>query len=647
MIVVKPIAIGVDNLTATNVDEDETAWDIDTTYAANQQAAYNHRVYESVGDDNVGHQPDTGALADPPTWIDLGPTNRYRMFDDSPSTTTQRAGTIQMTIDPGKVVDSVGLINVSAIDVTVERLSLGGDTVWSETRSLADVDELGDGDSNYLTDVAILDIPPSSLPVRVTINASGGTAICGCMVIGRAATIGDTEFGTTLGIRDYSKKDTDDFGNSIIVKRAYSNTADFAVVLDTSRLGAVRRMLTKLRAAPALYVGTTTAAETILYGFYKSFTLVRSNPIRSTGSIEIESLTYEGADGLFPDATLTTPSITSPAADEVIASNGTITASAFATDPAGADTQAQSDWQIASDDTFTTIVHQSMADTVNLSAYTIPSGALDDGSEYYVRVRYWGAALGAGQWSDGVHFSTDIAGAAVDAPSVTSPASDGDEVDEGATLTSSAFSVTGGSDTHASSDWQIATDAAFTSVVEESLADTTNLTSWPVPALTDGTTYYLRVRHNGATYGASAWSATRSFDYAAIPFELVGLPAYIYGHGTSAASMTLAFHPDGTWSLSRSGYSGSFGTWHTGSFSGGDYQIQFAQVGAADGTGATVTNGASSFVSLSSIRSLSISCPYHAGEGEYNCDWQVTIREIATPTNEVVGSVTVSLFVPS
>lgn len=72
--------------------------------------------------------------------------------------------------------------------------------------------------------------------------------------------------------------------------------------------------------------------------------------------------------------------------------------------------------------------------------------------------------------------------------------------------TGSAFSMNTGSNTHASSDWQIASDAAFTTVVSQSLNDATNKTSWTSGALALSTTYYTRVRYRDSAGNVSGYS---------------------------------------------------------------------------------------------------------------------------------------------
>lgn len=70
------------------------------------------------------------------------------------------------------------------------------------------------------------------------------------------------------------------------------------------------------------------------------------------------------------------------------------------------------------------------------------------------------------------------------------------------------FGVTGGSDTHLNTDWQILN--AGMAVVWQSLADAANKVSIVVPAgnLAVSTEYTFRVRYRGTTYGVSAWAST-------------------------------------------------------------------------------------------------------------------------------------------
>ena len=106
----------------------------------------------------------------------------------------------------------------------------------------------------------------------------------------------------------------------------------------------------------------------------------------------------------------------------------------------------------------------------------------------------------------------------VTTPSVTAPADEATSVSVTPACTSSEFAVTGGSDTHAATQWQITTaaDTGFASPVYDS-ESTVDLEAVTIQAskLTAETSYLIRVRHKGLNSGWSAWSAANEFETAA------------------------------------------------------------------------------------------------------------------------------------
>ena len=93
----------------------------------------------------------------------------------------------------------------------------------------------------------------------------------------------------------------------------------------------------------------------------------------------------------------------------------------------------------------------------------------------------------------------------VNAVTITSPANAATGMMNSFTVSTGSFGVTNGTDTHASTDWEIWTGANRSgTLVWSSINDTTNKTSITVPSsanLAVNTTYYLAVRHKGTTYG--------------------------------------------------------------------------------------------------------------------------------------------------
>ena len=107
--------------------------------------------------------------------------------------------------------------------------------------------------------------------------------------------------------------------------------------------------------------------------------------------------------------------------------------------------------------------------------------------------------------------TVEIVSITINTPSITAPTNGATGQMDTFTITASAFGVTNGSDTHASTDWEIWTGAGRTGTrVWSSLANTTNKTSITVPSgsLVVSTTYYISVRYNGTTYGSSGYASS-------------------------------------------------------------------------------------------------------------------------------------------
>lgn len=197
---------------------------------------------------------------------------------------------------------------------------------------------------------------------------------------------------------------------------------------------------------------------------------------------------------------ITKPSITTPTNNQT---NfwGQIVSSAFS---ANSDTfygtHTESEWQLATNSNFTTIV-DSYSGSSNLTTWT-PTEGYQVSTVFYTRVRY-GSDNHWSEFSTGISFTTP--NFFVNTPTLTvegSPSS----VPETPTLTTSAFSTNGGSGTHLNTDWRVLSSSDV--VLWQSLADSTNKTSITVPAgiLNTSTLYKFQVRYRDSAYGASAWT---------------------------------------------------------------------------------------------------------------------------------------------
>ena len=207
-----------------------------------------------------------------------------------------------------------------------------------------------------------------------------------------------------------------------------------------------------------------------------------------------------------PNISIATPMITSPIDGAIdVSLIPTIVSSAYSI-IGSSETHFSTDWEIATDSGFTTIVKSSLNDTTHLTSWTIPT-SLAPNIAHYIRVRYKSATY-TSSWSNTVNFTTLNVG--VVTPTITAPIAEATDVLVTPTITTSGYNFVGGSETNISTDWEIATDSGFTNIVKSSLADTVNLTSWTPTALNDMTGYYVRARHKSVNY-TSNWSASVHF----------------------------------------------------------------------------------------------------------------------------------------
>ena len=126
--------------------------------------------------------------------------------------------------------------------------------------------------------------------IDVWLSSTNESVSCGNIVIGQRFEIGDSQYGATVGIQDYSVKQTDAFGNYTILQRAYAKRGNFTVWLPSTRTSGVATQLADYRALPIVYIGSEIHSSTIIYGFYKDFSVdIAMNEI-SVCTIQIDGL---------------------------------------------------------------------------------------------------------------------------------------------------------------------------------------------------------------------------------------------------------------------------------------------------------------------------------------------------------------------
>jgi hypothetical protein len=296
MKVIRPTTMTESMLISSNAVEAHPEWSISTTYAKGARVIYGASIYESLVNSNVGHQPDTSIVQ----WVRIGPDNTWAMFDPQISTQTTTSTNLTVTVATG-TIDSVYLGNVVGLSATITvRDGLGGPMIYQQTQSLTG-ETVGDWYQYFFFDPLLLrnqaifqGIPPYA-GSHLTIEIEGsGTVALGMVTFGRVTMIGSTSYGASAGIIDYSRKDTNEFGETTFVQRAFSKRLSANVMVHNSQLNRVQRLLYDLRAVPVVWLGNNDAPEfeepMVVFGFYRDFSTDVAYPTVSFCSLEIEGL---------------------------------------------------------------------------------------------------------------------------------------------------------------------------------------------------------------------------------------------------------------------------------------------------------------------------------------------------------------------
>lgn len=297
MRVIKPLPITSAMVVSSTVPENEQpTYAAGTNYAVGARVIYDRAVYESVQTPNTGRTPDVSPLY----WAKISSTNRWAMFDTEVSTlTSTTTSPLTVTVAPGALFDSLAFFNVTATTLSVTvRDGAAGPIVYSYTQNL-DGAQVFDWHQYFYarfrpTKQVVLTGLPLYGSAHVTVSFTGGPISCGALVVGLISELGETQYGASVGIIDFSRKETNTVtGNTTFVKRKNSRRLNAQVVVDNFELNRVFQELEGLRATPCAWIGTKVAGlePLTVFGFYRDFSVEITYSTESMCSLEIEGLT--------------------------------------------------------------------------------------------------------------------------------------------------------------------------------------------------------------------------------------------------------------------------------------------------------------------------------------------------------------------
>lgn len=297
MKIIRPTTITDSILISSSVPEnDYPQWDSATTYNAGDKVIVvaEHKIYEALKT-TTNESPSTNPLS----WLNIASTNRWAMFDEKVGTVSSAISNITLTLNPG-IATGIAILGLSGVLSVYVKMTTIEEIVYEKTINLYDPSNIADWWSYFFEDIRIksfalvLDLPTyraSTLEIRLN-GETGQPVSVGSLVVGRVLQYANSvDYGASVGIQDYSRKERDEFGNVTVVERAFNKRARWNFLIRNSEIDVFQENLAALRARPAVYIGNDDYNSLVVYGFYRDFDTVISYPTSSECSIEIEGLT--------------------------------------------------------------------------------------------------------------------------------------------------------------------------------------------------------------------------------------------------------------------------------------------------------------------------------------------------------------------
>ena len=239
-------------------------------------------------------------------WLFLGKTNPHKMFDEKyKSRTIKESGNLVVTIKMkqgggfSKVSDGIALLNVSAKKIRIVGVR-EGETIYDEEFDMGVLDLFSPcmilncnfGQITYKKNLILTPLKDKDGLIIYGCRITEYTitfepiddetpAACGVCILGKMQYFGKTLMNPKKSLVNYDVKDTNEYGDTAVVERGFSNNYNFSFVGKNDIMQVADETLTELRSTPLIYVVTD---EQILASVFSGY-----------GMISILDITQQGA----------------------------------------------------------------------------------------------------------------------------------------------------------------------------------------------------------------------------------------------------------------------------------------------------------------------------------------------------------------
>lgn len=246
-----------------------------------------HNLYQCLVD--TTQDPEVGATEDSTaTWIVVGPTNKWAMFDDQNSTTTKSSGSFSVELESSDYIMAYGVTGSSGLtSVRCQVYDSGSNLIYDDTQSAFDnVGAPGDfiyasEDVFYKKKLYQTDIPPTE-NFKAVFTFNGSDIEIGNLTVGPAIELGPCLSDSKNESLDLSEQVFDDFGNETYTERPIITFATYETISSIESSNITNRFLNVIRRKGCLWIGEVGCNQSIV-----TFGRIERDPIPYTMPTEI------------------------------------------------------------------------------------------------------------------------------------------------------------------------------------------------------------------------------------------------------------------------------------------------------------------------------------------------------------------------
>lgn len=303
-----PVLITDASLLSSNVampdalESTYTVWDIGQTITAGDIRFYDetdkHWIVRALQNHTTSALNEPTGQDDDTFWVKLREANRWRMFDQGSTSQTENADTITVSLAISGAVNSIYFGNLDANSIHVEMLDINDNVIYEQTFSLVNDSLIYDwytymfAPFTQYKDLYVNDMPIYySTTINITITKTGSTAKCGVCAIGQRKYVGFTEYGKLRwGIRSYSVKEVNEFGDTILTRRKSKRIATVNAMVSNGSEDGIMEELREQDGYAMVFIVADEFRTTYIYGFYRDFYATAIYPSHSEFNFEVEEL---------------------------------------------------------------------------------------------------------------------------------------------------------------------------------------------------------------------------------------------------------------------------------------------------------------------------------------------------------------------